>query len=101
MTKTLILNLLLVLSITNVFGQDYTKYFDAEKMRQRVIRLSADDFEGRGPGTEGGKRAAQYIADQMKASGVRPGNGRSYFQNVKMVGVKANPSTVLRIGSES
>jgi hypothetical protein len=101
MTKTLTLNLLLVLSLTSVFGQDYTKNFDAEKMRQRVIRLSADDFEGRGPGTEGGKRAAQYIADQMKASGVKPGNGRSYFQNVKMVGVKADPSTTLRIGTDS
>ena len=78
-------------------AQDFSKYFDARKMRQRVIRLSADDFEGRGPGTEGGKRAAQYIADEMKSAGVKPGNGKSYFQNVKMVGVKADPNTVLQV----
>lgn len=78
-----------------VFAQDMSAKFDGEKMRQRVIRLSADDFEGRGPGTAGGKLAAQYIADQMKASGVRPGNGKSYFQNVKLVGVKADPETRL------
>lgn len=86
-------------------AQDYSKVFDAKKMRDRVIRLSADDFEGRGPGTAGGKRAAQYIADEMKAAGVKPGNGKSYFQNVKMIGVKADPNTKLEItgpkGTES
>lgn len=86
-------------------AQDYSKVFDAKKMRDRVIRLSADDFEGRGPGTAGGKRAAQYIADEMKAAGVKPGNGKSYFQNVKMIGVKADPNTRLVVsgpkGTES
>jgi Zn-dependent M28 family amino/carboxypeptidase len=70
-------------------------------MRERVKRLSRDDFEGRGPGTDGGKRAAQYIADQMKASGVKPANQGSYFQNVKLVGVKADPNTQLFVGDKS
>ena len=96
---SLLLIIAFVISIT--FGQDRTKDFDADKMRTRVIRLSADDFEGRGPGTAGGKRAAQYIADQMKASGVRPANKNSYFQNVKLVGVKADRNTSLRVGNES
>lgn len=92
-----LLSILLVFAFAShiLFAQDFTKNFDAQKIRDRVIRLSADDFEGRGPGTEGGKRAAQYIADELKASGVKPGNGKSYFQNVKMVGVKADPNTVL------
>lgn len=77
-------------------AQDWTSRFDQNKMIERVKRLSADDFEGRGPGTNGGKRAAQYIADQLKISGVSPGNKGSYFQNVKLVGVKADPQTVLR-----
>src|SRR5829696_171145 len=84
-----------------LFAQDRTKLFDLLKMRERVIRLSADDFEGRGPGTAGGKRAAQYIADQMKASGVKPAANGAYFQNVKMIGVKADPTTVLRVGPGS
>ena len=81
---------------TAVFPQDQTAKFDAAKMRERVKKLSGDEFEGRGPGTEGGKRAAQYIADELKSSGVKPGNSGSYFQNVKLVGVKADPRTVLR-----
>src|SRR5688572_4054172 len=78
-------------------AQDLTSKFDAAKMRERVIKLSSDEFEGRGPGTEGGKKAAQYIADEMRASGVMPGNKDSYFQNVKLVGVKADPNTKLQI----
>ncbi|HSK28743.1 MAG TPA: M28 family peptidase, partial [Candidatus Limnocylindria bacterium] len=35
------------------------------------------------------------------AAGVKPANKGSYFQNVNLVGVKANPDTSLRIGSES
>lgn len=89
--------LLVTLSVNTLFSQDLTKRFSVEKMRQRVSRLSADDFEGRGPGTEGGKRAAQFIADEMKKSGVKPANKGSYFQNVKMVGIKADPATSLHI----
>lgn len=82
-------------------GQNlFIEKFDAAKMRERVIRLSADDFEGRGPGTDGGQRAARYIADQLKASGVRPANRSSYFQNVPLVGVKADPKTTLNVAGD-
>src|ERR1051325_6409732 len=79
-------------------SQDLTSKFDADKMRERVKRLSADDFEGRGPGTAGGKRAAQYLADQLKSIGATPANRGSYFQNVPLVGVKADRGTKLRVG---
>src|SRR5215471_2848474 len=96
--KKIVSFLLLLLFISPVFpAPDRTKDFDQAKMRERVKRLSADDFEGRGPGTEGGKRAAQYIADQLNSIGVKPANKGSYFQNVRLVGVKADPDTVLQI----
>ena len=81
-----------------VFAEDYTSQFNAGKIIERVKRLSADDFEGRGPGTAGGRRAAQYIADELQSSGVKPGNRNSYFQNVKLAGVKADPSTTMNVG---
>src|SRR5258708_3747787 len=93
--------LIFVFTGSTLPAQDRTKDFDPEKMREDVKRLSSDDFEGRGPGTEGGKRAARYIADQMKSIGVKPANKGSYFQNVKLVGVKADPQTVLRVSTES
>lgn len=100
--KRTILTALGLLSITVAsFAQDMSSRFDATKLRQRVIRLSADEFEGRGPGTAGGKRAAQFIADELKAAGAKPGNSRSYFQNVKLVGVKADPNTQMQVSGKS
>ena len=97
MTSRMFLIILLALTASLAYAQDLSPKFDEAKLRQRVIRLSADDFEGRGPGTAGGRRAAQYIADELKAAGVKPGNGKSYFQNVKMIGVKADPNTQLQV----
>jgi Predicted aminopeptidases len=99
--KRIIHLFLIAIFSLSAFAQDRTARFDADKMRERVKRLSADDFEGRGPGTEGGRKAAQYIADELKAAGVRPANHGSYFQNVPLVGVKADPKTVLTAGSNS
>ncbi len=93
--------LITLIGVSLAFSQDQSSRFDRAKIRERVQRLSADDFEGRGPGTDGGKRAAQYIADEMKAAGVRPGNGKTYFQNVKLVGVKADPNTKLEVSGPS
>ena len=89
------------------FGQDLTSRFDGETMRRRVITLSSDEFQGRGPGDVGGKMASQYIANELKAAGVKPASrgtylqGSRYFQNVTMFGVKANPSTLLKVGNET
>lgn len=85
---------LFALSVSSL-AQDTTNSFSADKMRDRVKQLSSDDFAGRGPGTDGAKKATDYIADQMKAAGVNPGNQKSYFQEVKMIGVKADPNTTL------
>src|SRR6478672_1066956 len=92
-TSVFVLSLL----FTSVGAQDLTSKFDANKMRERVRRLSMDDLEGRGPGTTGGKLAAQYIADQLRAMGAKPANRGSYFQNVKLVGVKASRNTKLLV----
>jgi Zn-dependent M28 family amino/carboxypeptidase len=97
MKKTFALFLMALLVAQASLAQDLSARFDQAKLKARVVRLSADDFEGRGPGTAGGKRAAQYIADEMRAAGVKPGNGKSYFQNVNLVGVKADPNTQLQV----
>lgn len=96
-----ITTILLLLSFNlSILAQDRTSYFKGDEMRDRVKTLSSDDFEGRGPGAPGGLKAAKYIADQLKAAGVKPGNNKSYFQNVKLVGVKASPDTVLTISGK-
>jgi Zn-dependent M28 family amino/carboxypeptidase len=71
------------------------------------IRFLADDMlEGRGTGARGGELAAKYIAAQLEAVGAKgAGENGSFFQPVSLVGVKADPGTVLTVsgasGSES
>jgi hypothetical protein len=52
-----------------------------ERMRKDVTFLASDECEGRGVGTKGLDKAADYIAAQFKQSGLKPGglNG-TYFQ---------------------
>jgi len=65
-----------------------------ENIRAHVRFLSDDLLEGRYPGTRGSELAAKYIATQFALYGLEPGgdNG-TYFQQVRFVGVKANPGT--------
>lgn len=88
---------ILILGAFAAFGQDFTDRFDAVKMRERVKTLSADAFEGRGPGSQGAKLAVDFIEAELKAAGVKPANKGSYFQNVPMIGVKADPNTEMLV----
>jgi Zn-dependent M28 family amino/carboxypeptidase len=101
MKKILLFVVAMSVLAAGIPAQTMEARFDGAKMRERVKRLSADDFEGRGPGSAGSKKAADYIAAQMKAAGIKPGNGKSYFQNVKLVGVKVDPATQLTVSRGS
>lgn len=93
MKKTFLLFLVAISLVVGSFAQNFESKIDPVKIRERVKRLSADEFEGRGPGNAGSKKAADYIVAQMKGAGIKAGNGKSYFQNVKMVGIKVEPAT--------
>jgi len=52
----------------------------------RVLSALADDsVQGRGTGTEGGAKAARFIANEMKAAGLEPGGDSGFFQRVPVV----------------
>ena len=91
---------MMTMGVLPLMAQDNTKLFDAAAMKARVIKLSSDEFAGRGPGTPEGKMAAQYIADQLKGMGVQPANSGSYFQNVKLAQLKIDHATSLRATSK-
>jgi Zn-dependent M28 family amino/carboxypeptidase len=65
---------------------------------KHVQALAADDMEGRAPSTPGGQRAANYIADQLKAVGVQPaGANGTYFQEVPIVESVVNRTFTLSV----
>jgi Zn-dependent M28 family amino/carboxypeptidase len=69
-------------------------------LRAHIKYLSDDQLEGRGTGAPGGELAAKYIAAQLEAMGLKgAGKDGSFFQPVSLVGVKADPKTVLTISA--
>lgn len=68
-----------------------------ESLRSHVEVLSSDDFQGRKPFTEGEIKTTNYLQDKFKEYGLEPGNGDSYFQEVPMVELTANPSPTMTI----
>src|SRR5947199_1962158 len=54
--------------------------------------LASDEFEGRAPGTKGEELSVEYIADQFKKIGLKPGNpDGTYTQEVPLAGIKSEP----------
>ena len=75
---------------------------DQAKMLDYIKALSADDFEGRAPGTAGEDKTVAYLEAQFKAIGLQPGNPDGTFvQKVPLVGIKgtqAKPLTFAKGG---
>nr|MBP9235098.1 peptidase M28 [Hyphomonadaceae bacterium] len=66
----------------------------AADLGARIKELADDKYEGRGPGTAAGEKAADWIAAEMKRIGLEPGNpDGTYFQTVKMVAQNVDPAT--------
>jgi Zn-dependent M28 family amino/carboxypeptidase len=75
---------------------------DENKIRAHIKFLSSDLLEGRGTGARGGEIAANYIAAQMEALGLKGAGAQgSFFQPVSLVGVKADPNTKLTISGRN
>ncbi|WP_084419154.1 M28 family metallopeptidase [Henriciella litoralis] len=72
----------LLLPLPDATSPDIT----AEDLAVRIKTLADDTFEGRGPGSETGEKAADWIAKEMERVGLEPGgdNG-TWFQTVGMV----------------
>ena len=66
-----------ILSITLFFSQEennvskkYASKIDSVKVRQYVSVLASDSLEGRDTGTEGQKKAAQFIQSKFREFGL-------------------------------
>ena len=58
--------------------------------------LSSDEFEGRAPGTKGEELTVNYLVDQFKKIGLKPGNtDGTYIQKVPLVGITPTPAPLV------
>jgi hypothetical protein len=75
-----------------------------EDMREWLSYLASDELQGRQVFTEGYGLAASYVADHLKAWGVKPlGDAGTYFEGVKIKGyrVARNSSVTVTVNGES
>jgi len=71
---------------------------DSIELKAHVLFLADDLLQGRKSGSFGEKVATQYIARPIQSYGLKPGvdNGKSYFQEMTLVGVEMNNDMVLK-----
>lgn len=63
--------------------------YSAESMMTDVRALAADEMEGRGAGTQGLEKAADYIAGRYEEIGLTPAGSDGWFQSFEMGGLMA------------
>ena len=62
-----------------------TPPINPETLLGHIKFLASDDLRGRGNGSEGLERAAEYIAARFKEAGLRPGVRNDWFQPFELV----------------
>jgi hypothetical protein len=90
------LALVAAFAVSGVSASNGRDAITQQDLKEWLGYLASDELEGRATFTEGLGIAAAYIADHLRAWGVKPGgpNG-SYFQRVAVLGVKSdNKSTI-------
>jgi len=71
--------------------------FSEDDLRKHVEFLASDELEGRGLGTTGLEKAAEYIAEEFKKAGLQPGGENdSYFQSWEAAAGKDRQEVTLK-----
>ncbi|WP_421976948.1 M28 family metallopeptidase [Roseivirga seohaensis] len=81
-------------------GENVTEekvYIDTLTIDRHLSVLASDDFMGRKPFTEGEEKTIHYLESELKAMGLKPGNGDSYFQEVPLVEITGTQSPTMTV----
>jgi Zn-dependent M28 family amino/carboxypeptidase len=82
--------------------QNALNAISADSLLTNIKVLSSDAFEGRKPGTEGGKKAIAYMEDQFKKLGLKPGNpNNTYRQDVPLAGIISSPTAQFTVNGHA
>jgi hypothetical protein len=58
---------------------------DGRRWWSHVLVLADDKLEGRGTGTEGHRKAAEYVAREFERAGLQPAGADGYFQSIRLI----------------
>src|SRR5437867_2932967 len=66
--------------------------FTQNGVLKHIQVLASDEFEGRAPGSRGEELTVNYLTEQFRRLGLKPGNpDGTYIQKVPLVGFTAEP----------
>ncbi|MCW4452355.1 M20/M25/M40 family metallo-hydrolase [Kaistella sp. BT6-1-3] len=93
---------------TNVFIADWVETdhhenVSEQNLKKTVSYLASDELKGRLTGSEGEKKASEFISKEFKSLKLKPRNGKSYFQDFTY-DLKLNPheeSSAVQINSRN
>ncbi len=64
---------------------DGLSVLNPDSLANNIKILSSDAYEGRKPFTAGETKTIEFLKEQFQKTGLEPGNGNSFFQDVPMV----------------
>jgi Zn-dependent M28 family amino/carboxypeptidase len=72
-----------------------------DDLLKHIKVLASDEYEGRGPGTPGEEKTVNYLTEQFKKLGLKPGNpDGTYIQKVPLAGFTSQPTVSLSAGNK-
>src|SRR2546425_4833305 len=75
--------------------------FTPNGLLKHIQVLASDEFEGRAPGSRGEERTVNYLTEQFRRLGLKPGNpDGTYVQKVPLVGFTAEPRASFTIAGK-
>ena len=91
--RTLILCLFVVLNTAVAAIAQSGDIFNRDSLMTHIKVLSSDEFMGRRPFSPGEEKTVAYMKSEFSHLGLKPGNGRSFIQEVPLVDItiRANP----------
>lgn len=80
-----------------VAASEPTAPINEAALHRHIAALSADEMEGRWPGSKGEALTLEYLATEFARAGARPGNGDSFLQPVPLVSWQLDPAPSITI----
>lgn len=74
---------------------------NGDEILKHIKVLSSDEFEGRAPGTKGEELTVNYLTEQFKTLGLKPGNpDGTYIQKVPLAGFTPKPDLSFNVSGK-
>jgi hypothetical protein len=96
------LSILIILGLFGCTSEDQRlrpalESITAQDLANNTEILASDEFEGRAPASNGEMKTVDFLEQEFRKIGLKPGNGQSFLQEIPMVVITGAPTGQLEI----